>query len=141
MDVCLPLIQVPVSALILFVDSLEMGYSKHRNPYHNLTHAADVTQTIHYLLLKTGLLVGLNTCVHTHARAHLLTLTGLGLTPRAAGGAPAAALPVCPSSFQHWLTELEIFATIFAAAIHDYEHTGTTNNFHIQTRCSCRCPG
>lgn len=37
-------------------------------------------------------------------------------------------------SFQHWLTELEIFAMIFAAAIHDYEHTGTTNNFHIQTR-------
>ncbi|NWW40162.1 PDE1C phosphodiesterase, partial [Panurus biarmicus] len=34
----------------------------------------------------------------------------------------------------HWLTELEIFAMIFAAAIHDYEHTGTTNNFHIQTR-------
>ncbi|MPV02264.1 3',5'-cyclic nucleotide phosphodiesterase, partial [Escherichia coli] len=25
-------------------------------------------------------------------------------------------------------------AIIFAAAIHDYEHTGTTNNFHIQTR-------
>lgn len=23
---------------------------------------------------------------------------------------------------------------IFAAAVHDYEHTGTTNNFHIQTR-------
>ncbi|TWW71469.1 Calcium/calmodulin-dependent 3',5'-cyclic nucleotide phosphodiesterase 1C [Takifugu flavidus] len=34
----------------------------------------------------------------------------------------------------HWLSELEIFATIFAAAIHDYEHTGTTNNFHVQTR-------
>ncbi|OXB55748.1 hypothetical protein ASZ78_005250 [Callipepla squamata] len=32
------------------------------------------------------------------------------------------------------MTELEIFAMIFAAAIHDYEHTGTTNNFHIQTR-------
>lgn len=45
-----------------------------------------------------------------------------------------AASPACPPSFQHWLTELEIFATIFAAAIHDYEHTGTTNNFHIQTR-------
>ncbi|XP_050640785.1 dual specificity calcium/calmodulin-dependent 3',5'-cyclic nucleotide phosphodiesterase 1C [Macaca thibetana thibetana] len=37
-------------------------------------------------------------------------------------------------SFQNWLTELEIFAIIFSAAIHDYEHTGTTNNFHIQTR-------
>ncbi|XP_074478064.1 dual specificity calcium/calmodulin-dependent 3',5'-cyclic nucleotide phosphodiesterase 1A isoform X1 [Sebastes fasciatus] len=82
--------KVPISALISFMDSLEVGYSKHKNPYHNLMHAADVTQTIHYLLLKTGMV--------------------------------------------HWLTELEIFAIIFAAAIHDYEHTGTTNNFHIQTR-------
>ncbi|XP_069007860.1 LOW QUALITY PROTEIN: dual specificity calcium/calmodulin-dependent 3',5'-cyclic nucleotide phosphodiesterase 1A [Embiotoca jacksoni] len=82
--------KVPIAALLSFVDSLEVGYSKHKNPYHNLMHAADVTQTIHYLLLKTGMV--------------------------------------------HWLTELEIFAIIFAAAIHDYEHTGTTNNFHIQTR-------
>ncbi|XP_038578401.1 calcium/calmodulin-dependent 3',5'-cyclic nucleotide phosphodiesterase 1C-like isoform X1 [Micropterus salmoides] len=82
--------KVPISALISFVDTLEVGYRKHKNPYHSLIHAADVTQTIHYLLLKTGMV--------------------------------------------HWLTELEIFAIIFAAAIHDYEHTGTTNNFHIQTR-------
>uniref|UniRef100_A0A4W6F0M8 Phosphodiesterase n=1 Tax=Lates calcarifer TaxID=8187 RepID=A0A4W6F0M8_LATCA len=82
--------KVPISALISFVDSLEVGYSKYKNPYHNLMHAADVTQTIHYFLLKTGIV--------------------------------------------HWLTELEIFAIIFAAAIHDFEHTGTTNNFHIQTR-------
>ncbi|KAA8579294.1 hypothetical protein FQN60_007084, partial [Etheostoma spectabile] len=82
--------KVPISALISFLDSLEAGYSKYKNPYHNLMHAADVTQTIHYLLLKTGIV--------------------------------------------HWLTELEIFAIIFAAAIHDFEHTGTTNNFHIQTR-------
>uniref|UniRef100_G3N7F2 Phosphodiesterase n=1 Tax=Gasterosteus aculeatus aculeatus TaxID=481459 RepID=G3N7F2_GASAC len=82
--------KVPGCALISFVDSLEVGYSKHKNPFHNLTHAADVTQTIHYLLLKTGMM--------------------------------------------HWLSELEIFAIILAAAIHDYEHTGTTNNFHIQTR-------
>ncbi|NXX23848.1 PDE1A phosphodiesterase, partial [Podargus strigoides] len=34
----------------------------------------------------------------------------------------------------HWLTELEILAMIFAAAIHDYEHTGTTNNFHNNSR-------
>ncbi|XP_058482204.1 dual specificity calcium/calmodulin-dependent 3',5'-cyclic nucleotide phosphodiesterase 1C [Solea solea] len=82
--------KVPVSALLSFMDSLEMGYSKYKNPYHNLIHAADVTQTIHFLLLNTGMV--------------------------------------------HWLTELEIFAIIFAAAIHDFEHTGTTNNFHIQTR-------
>uniref|UniRef100_A0AAY4AKG8 Phosphodiesterase n=2 Tax=Denticeps clupeoides TaxID=299321 RepID=A0AAY4AKG8_9TELE len=82
--------KIPISALVSFVEALEVGYSKHKNPYHNLMHAADVTQTVHYLLLKTGMV--------------------------------------------HWLTELEIFAMLFAAAIHDYEHTGTTNNFHIQTR-------
>ncbi|CAL8279653.1 unnamed protein product [Lota lota] len=82
--------KIPISAVVSFVEALEVGYSKHKNPYHNLMHAADVTQTVHYLLLKTGMV--------------------------------------------HWLTELEIFALIFAAAVHDYEHTGTTNNFHIQTR-------
>ena len=35
---------------------------------------------------------------------------------------------------QLWLTEIEIFAAIFAALIHDYEHTGTTNTFHVNTR-------
>nr|XP_033803031.1 calcium/calmodulin-dependent 3',5'-cyclic nucleotide phosphodiesterase 1A isoform X2 [Geotrypetes seraphini] len=82
--------KIPVACLVSFVESLEVGYSKYKNPYHNLVHAADVTQTVHYILLHTGIM--------------------------------------------HWLTELEILAMVFAAAIHDYEHTGTTNNFHIQTR-------
>lgn len=41
-----------------FVEALEVGYTKHKNPYHNLVHAADVTQTVHYFLLKTGMVVG-----------------------------------------------------------------------------------
>ncbi|XP_054334954.1 dual specificity calcium/calmodulin-dependent 3',5'-cyclic nucleotide phosphodiesterase 1A isoform X12 [Pongo pygmaeus] len=82
--------KIPVSCLITFAEALEVGYSKYKNPYHNLIHAADVTQTVHYIMLHTGIM--------------------------------------------HWLTELEILAMVFAAAIHDYEHTGTTNNFHIQTR-------
>ncbi|XP_072253499.1 dual specificity calcium/calmodulin-dependent 3',5'-cyclic nucleotide phosphodiesterase 1A isoform X1 [Leuresthes tenuis] len=82
--------RIPVQALVQFVEALENGYSKHRNPYHNLIHAADVTQTAHFLMLHTGLM--------------------------------------------HWLSELEILAMVFAAAIHDFEHTGTTNNFHIHTR-------
>lgn len=49
--------QIPISALVSFVEALEVGYSKHKNPYHNLIHAADVTQTVHYLLLKTGMVV------------------------------------------------------------------------------------
>nr|XP_047917369.1 calcium/calmodulin-dependent 3',5'-cyclic nucleotide phosphodiesterase 1A isoform X1 [Anser cygnoides] len=82
--------KIPVPNLITFAEALEVGYSKYKNPYHNLIHAADVTQTVHYIMIHTGIM--------------------------------------------HWLTELEILAMIFAAAIHDYEHTGTTNNFHIQTR-------
>ncbi|KAL4635488.1 calcium/calmodulin-dependent 3',5'-cyclic nucleotide phosphodiesterase 1A [Arapaima gigas] len=82
--------RIPIPALVSFVEALEVGYSKYKNPYHNLTHAADVTQTTHFLLLHTGI--------------------------------------------THWLTELEILATVFAAAIHDFEHPGTTNNFQIQSR-------
>ncbi|XP_063174174.1 dual specificity calcium/calmodulin-dependent 3',5'-cyclic nucleotide phosphodiesterase 1A isoform X1 [Candoia aspera] len=82
--------KIPVPSLISFGEALEIGYSKYRNPYHNLIHAADVTHTVHCIMLLTGIM--------------------------------------------HWLTELEILAMIFAAAVHDYEHTGTTNNFHIQTR-------
>ena len=31
------------------------------------------------------------------------------------------------------LSDLEIFALLFSAIIHDYQHTGTTNNFHVQS--------
>ncbi|KAM6981211.1 LOW QUALITY PROTEIN: dual specificity calcium/calmodulin-dependent 3',5'-cyclic nucleotide phosphodiesterase 1B-like [Aplochiton taeniatus] len=82
--------KIPISCLTLFLSALEKGYNKHSNPYHSHVHAADVTQTLHCLLLRTGLV--------------------------------------------HWLNELEVMASLFAAAIHDFEHTGTTNNFHVHTR-------
>uniref|UniRef100_A0A8C9TIM6 Phosphodiesterase n=1 Tax=Scleropages formosus TaxID=113540 RepID=A0A8C9TIM6_SCLFO len=82
--------KIPIPHLVSFLAALERGYNKHGNPYHCHMHAADVTQTLHCLLLRTGLV--------------------------------------------HWLTELEVLASLFAAAIHDYEHTGTTNSFHIHTR-------
>ncbi|XP_059174732.1 dual specificity calcium/calmodulin-dependent 3',5'-cyclic nucleotide phosphodiesterase 1A-like isoform X3 [Physella acuta] len=72
-----------------FLFALETGYSKYKNPYHNLMHGADIAQTVHYVLSQSRL-------------AQLLT-------------------------------DLEVFATLVAALIHDFEHTGTTNNFHINT--------
>ncbi|XP_052235980.1 dual specificity calcium/calmodulin-dependent 3',5'-cyclic nucleotide phosphodiesterase 1A-like isoform X4 [Dreissena polymorpha] len=72
-----------------FLLALEAGYSKYKNPYHNLVHGGDVAQTVHTILTQSKLV--------------------------------------------NWLTDLEMFATIVAALIHDFEHTGTTNNFHIQT--------
>jgi len=35
--------------------------------------------------------------------------------------------------FASWLTDLEIFAILIAAIIHDFQHTGTTNNFHVMS--------
>jgi len=32
---------------------------------------------------------------------------------------------------QEWMSSLEVLAILIAAAIHDVEHTGTTNSFHI----------
>jgi len=73
-----------------FVDIIENRYQRHKNPYHNSTHAADVLQTTHHMINATGL--------------------------------------------YHWLSDLELMAMLFAAAIHDAEHTGTTNDFHINTK-------
>ncbi|KAL3854482.1 hypothetical protein ACJMK2_013748, partial [Sinanodonta woodiana] len=77
------------SVLESFLLCLEQGYSKYKNPYHNLLHGADVAQTVHTIISQSKLV--------------------------------------------NWLSDLEVFATIFAALVHDYEHTGTTNNFHIMT--------
>uniref|UniRef100_A0A8C3V2L5 Phosphodiesterase n=1 Tax=Catharus ustulatus TaxID=91951 RepID=A0A8C3V2L5_CATUS len=82
--------KIPGAFLASLLEALESGYGKFRNPYHNQVHAADVTQTVHSVLLRTGLL--------------------------------------------HCLSEIELLAIVFAAAIHDFEHTGTTNSFHIQTK-------
>ncbi|XP_034949629.1 calcium/calmodulin-dependent 3',5'-cyclic nucleotide phosphodiesterase 1-like [Chelonus insularis] len=79
--------KIPPLTLENFLTRIEEGYCQHKNPYHNNIHAADVTQTMHYILSKAGL--------------------------------------------TNWLTELEIFASLVAAIIHDYQHTGTTNNFHV----------
>ncbi|XP_069108249.1 dual specificity calcium/calmodulin-dependent 3',5'-cyclic nucleotide phosphodiesterase 1A-like [Argopecten irradians] len=81
--------KISTSVLDSFLLAIEQGYSKYKNPYHNLLHGADVAQTVHFVLSQ--------------------------------------------SKLAHWLTDLEVFATIIAALIHDYEHTGTTNNFHIMT--------
>ncbi|XP_019618075.1 PREDICTED: calcium/calmodulin-dependent 3',5'-cyclic nucleotide phosphodiesterase 1A-like isoform X3 [Branchiostoma belcheri] len=82
--------KIGVGTLFNFLEALEVGYSKYQNPYHNLVHGADVTQTMHSILFQTGLV--------------------------------------------QWLTDVEIFAVVFSAAIHDFEHTGETNNFHVMSR-------
>lgn len=40
---------------------------------------------------------------------------------------------LCNTGLMNWLTDLEIFASLLAALLHDYEHTGTTNLFHVMS--------
>ncbi|XP_053140036.1 dual specificity calcium/calmodulin-dependent 3',5'-cyclic nucleotide phosphodiesterase 1A-like isoform X3 [Hemicordylus capensis] len=82
--------KIPLTTLISFAKALDDGYNKYQNPYHNSIHAADVTQTVHSILLKTGIM--------------------------------------------HWFSDLEILAMFFSTSIHDYDHNGTSNHFHVLTR-------
>uniref|UniRef100_A0A8D2Q4A8 Phosphodiesterase n=1 Tax=Varanus komodoensis TaxID=61221 RepID=A0A8D2Q4A8_VARKO len=82
--------KIPLTCLVSFAKALEVGYNKYQNPYHNSVHATDVTQTVHSIMLHTGIM--------------------------------------------HKFTDLEILAIFFSTSIHDYEHTGTTNHFHVETR-------
>jgi hypothetical protein len=40
-----------------FLEGMEAGYGKHKNPYHNAVHAADVLQTTFHILHHSGLMV------------------------------------------------------------------------------------
>ncbi|XP_046859898.1 calcium/calmodulin-dependent 3',5'-cyclic nucleotide phosphodiesterase 1A-like isoform X2 [Xenia sp. Carnegie-2017] len=81
---------IPWSMLDHFLHVVQDGYQKYPNAYHNHCHAAEVLQTVHFMLMKLD---------------------------------AAAAF-----------SDLQIFAFLFAAMIHDYEHTGKTNLYHINTR-------
>ena len=51
--------QINTACLDNFLSSLEVGYSKFNNPYHNLIHGADVTHTTYYLLHQSTLTVSI----------------------------------------------------------------------------------
>ena len=40
---------------------------------------------------------------------------------------------ISQTGLKDWMSDLEIFSLLFSAIIHDYNHSGTTNNFHVQS--------
>ena len=46
--------QISVGKFDSFMARVEEGYGRHRNPYHNSCHGADVAQTLHSVLKNTG---------------------------------------------------------------------------------------
>ena len=40
---------------------------------------------------------------------------------------------ISQTGLKDWMSDLEIFSLLMSAIIHDYNHSGTTNNFHVQS--------
>jgi hypothetical protein len=49
--------KISSNVLDVFWLNLEQGYSKYKNPYHNLLHGADVAQSVHVILTQSKLVV------------------------------------------------------------------------------------
>jgi calcium/calmodulin-dependent 3',5'-cyclic nucleotide phosphodiesterase len=45
--------KISSNVLDVFLLNLEQGYSKYKNPYHNLLHGADVAQSVHVILTQS----------------------------------------------------------------------------------------
>ena len=48
-----------------FLHVIQTGYEKYPNPYHNHCHAAEVLQTVHYMLMKQDAVVSHNSSIHS----------------------------------------------------------------------------
>lgn len=114
-----------MDTFVTYVMTLEDHY--HANvAYHNSLHAADVTQSTHVLLSTPALDVNIS--------------SGPPVTDEVEGFANAdhpTSLTFCVfftfSLRQAVFTDLEILAALFAAAIHDVDHPGVSNQFLINT--------
>ena len=91
-------------------------------PYHNSVHAADVTQSTHVLLNSPALEV----IIDHHSQEMIIDDSQEMIID---DDSQEMTL-IC---FQCVFTPLEVMSAIFAAAIHDVDHPGLTNQFLINT--------
>ena len=48
-------VKIPASTFNVYMSKIEEGYRHFDNPYQNSCHGADVGQTIHYIIVNSGL--------------------------------------------------------------------------------------
>lgn len=96
--------------------------------YHNSLHAADVAQSTHILLSTPALDVRTDFILSEASRSYRKCWTGVDSFKW--DGLFIVLFNFCPQAV---FTDLEILAAIFAAAIHDVDHPGVSNQFLINT--------
>lgn len=90
------------------------------NPYHNNTHAADVTQTSGVIMRS----------LNDHLRSSSGGGGGSGACKKCNAGSKALKAAAAG------LSKLEKFAIIFASAVHDLAHPGVNNQYLVSVWCS-----
>lgn len=145
---------LPEQRVRSFLADVEEAYHPH-NPYHNSSHAADVTQASGQ---RAPPACPAGACLRRLAAppAFIVPATPVLQTSTAAAqlgkGLPCDLLPcVCPAlqalgamlsadDFAAQLSDLEQLAVIVAAAIHDVGHPGVNNDFLIRTQSEVGWP-
>ena len=113
-----------------YLGHLEDHYGN--NPYHNKHHAADVTLGVHRFLAERWGAGDTATTTREAANAPPPLIVPTDVEAAAAGSSPSSTSGGLESSTKGFaLTPLQIFAGLFAAAIHDFNHPGTSNSHEI----------
>ena len=100
-------LNIPPQKLIAYLRAIQQDYHA-ENPYHNSVHAADVLQTVHAMIqmaLRTG------------------TDESNGENETKAGF-----FVYTPPTF------LQLFSILLAAVVHDVDHPGKNNAFHVKLK-------
>lgn len=124
-----------------YLTQVEKLYNQ--NPYHNSTHAADVTQTAGMIMqaldshLRSGSNSSSNICSGCNCCASCCCVNNKVAASAASNGSAAQQSTSASSnnsSNEPGLGKLERFAIILASAVHDLGHRGVNNMFLIKTR-------
>jgi len=112
--------QIPMDKLCNYMRVIESDYST-ENAYHNAIHAADVMQTLHTLIQQSN-----NNNNNNKDSNHKLRKQDDAVEAETFSSPSLNVLQHC--------SKLHLFAILLSALVHDVDHNGKTNAFHVQVK-------